>query len=129
MISPASYLLAAAQRLDTPAVPFKPLCLALIGTVYALEQLLALRQLPLYSRTAPPAALAAHVDAATFDKSQRYGRHKARYALLVAAANTALTLGFVWGNVYAWAWSTAATAWVGTRWAGHEVSRVCRRPA
>lgn len=67
----------------------------------------SLRQYPLYSKTAPPAKLAAHVSDDVFQKSQKYGRDKAKFALvsgLVKQTFDSLALHY---GYYAWAWEAS----------------------
>lgn len=66
-----------------------------------------LRQYPLYSKTAPPAELSAHIDSATFAKSQQYGRDKARFSIISGLIHQVLdTVGLHFG-IYAFAWESA----------------------
>lgn len=66
-----------------------------------------LRQYPFYSKKAPPAEIAAHIDDSTFEKSQNYGRDKARYAFVSGLLRQALDSVLLHYGVYAWAWISA----------------------
>ncbi|KAF8993576.1 hypothetical protein BDZ89DRAFT_1002065 [Hymenopellis radicata] len=72
------------------------------------ECFLLLRQYPLYSKAAPPPALAAHLPAETFEKSQRYGKEKARVALFSKLYSQTLDSLLLHVGFYAWCWDTTA---------------------
>ncbi|KAK5132470.1 hypothetical protein LTR08_009081 [Meristemomyces frigidus] len=71
-----------ASTLDTPAVPWKPLILTFALGNYALESYLALRQYRVLQRTTVPPQLKHEIDQKTYDKSQAYGRAKARFGFV-----------------------------------------------
>ncbi|KAJ7302328.1 peptidase family M48-domain-containing protein [Mycena olivaceomarginata] len=76
-------------------------------TVTLFESYLLLRQYPLYSKTAPPAALAAHISAADFEKSQKYGKDKAKFALFSGFYKQVLDSTMLHFGFYAWSWDFA----------------------
>ncbi|KAF7290747.1 CAAX prenyl protease [Mycena indigotica] len=71
------------------------------------ESYLLLRQYPLYSKTEPPAALKAHISAAEFEKSQKYGKDKAKFALFSGLYKQLLDSVLIYVGFYAWAWEVA----------------------
>lgn len=76
-------------------------------TAHRSQQRSRLRQYPLYSKTEPPAVLAAHFDAATFRNSQLYGRDKARFSLIAGLLKQAIDSAMLHYGFYAWAWDAA----------------------
>ena len=86
MLEPiAEFLRAGAALADNDAVPWKTLVVYLLWAVYLFETYVALRQYRQYSLPTPPKALVPYVSLDTFAKSQRYGRDKARTALMAEA--------------------------------------------
>jgi STE24 endopeptidase len=68
----------------------------------------SLRQYPLYNKTAPPPALATTFTPEVFDKSQKYGKDKARFALFSSTFNQILEIAVIYFDLQVWAWSAAA---------------------
>ncbi|KAJ6589032.1 metalloendopeptidase [Mycena capillaripes] len=68
------------------------------------ESYLLLRQYPLYSKTEPPAALAAHISASDFEKSQKYGKDNAKFALFSGFYKQCLDSAKLHFGFYAWSW-------------------------
>ncbi|KAJ7915664.1 peptidase family M48-domain-containing protein [Mycena leptocephala] len=66
------------------------------------ESYLLLRQYPLYSKTSPPAALASHISASDFEKSQKYGKDKAKFALFSGLYRQCLDSTMLHFGFYAW---------------------------
>ncbi|KAL5480481.1 STE24 [Sanghuangporus weigelae] len=77
--------------------------------VYLFESYLTLRQYPNYSKTEPPPELAAHVDKATFEKSQAYGRDKARFGIVSGFIHQILDTLMIQYGAYAYAWDLAGS--------------------
>ncbi|KAJ7911611.1 peptidase family M48-domain-containing protein [Mycena leptocephala] len=71
------------------------------------ESYLLLRQYPLYSKTSPPAALASHISASDFEKSQKYGKDKAKFALFSGLYRQCLDSTMLHFGFYAWSWDVA----------------------
>lgn len=69
--------------------------------------LYSLRQYPLYSKTEPPKLLAPHFEPGVFEKSQNYGRDKAKFALLSGLYKQCLDSIMLHYGFYAWSWSAA----------------------
>ncbi|KAA1475322.1 hypothetical protein DENSPDRAFT_932277 [Dentipellis sp. KUC8613] len=75
------------------------------------ESYLLLRQFPLYNKTAPPAVLADHFTPEVFEKSQKYGKHKAKFSLVSGLYRQVLdTVQIQSGLYYPWAWRVAGEA-------------------
>lgn len=64
-----------------------------------------IRQYPLYSKKEPPASLAGHFDANVFDKSQKYGKDKAKFALFSGLYKQIWDSLMLHYGFYAWAWT------------------------
>lgn len=69
-----------------------------------------LRQYPLYYKTAPPSVLSSHFNQETFEKSQNYGRDKAKFSLFAGLFKQSLDSLLLHVGVYTWAWSMAGNA-------------------
>jgi len=68
----------------------------------------SLRQYPLYSKPTPPAVLADHFKPEAFEKSQKYGKHKAKYSIVSGLYRQFIdTLQIASGLYYPWAWSAS----------------------
>ena len=67
--------------------------------------LCSLRQYPLYSKSTPPAVLADHFTPQVFEKSQKYGKHKAKYSIVAGLYGQFIdTLQLASCLYYPWAW-------------------------
>jgi hypothetical protein len=67
-----------------------------------------LRQYPLYSKSTPPAVLADHFTPEVFEKSQIYGKHKAKFSIVSGLYKQFIdTLQLASGWYYPWAWKTS----------------------
>ncbi|KAH9984847.1 peptidase family M48-domain-containing protein [Russula vinacea] len=72
------------------------------------QVLLHLRQYPLYSKPAPPTVLADHFTPQVFEKSQRYGKDKAKFSIVSGLYKQFIdTLQLASGLYYPWAWSAS----------------------
>ncbi|ESK84749.1 putative zinc metallo-protease [Moniliophthora roreri MCA 2997] len=71
------------------------------------ESYLLLRQYPLYSKTEPPPALASHIGREDFEKSQKYGKDKAKFALFSKLFSQCLDSAMLQYGFYAWCWNAA----------------------
>ncbi|KAH8105176.1 peptidase family M48-domain-containing protein [Cristinia sonorae] len=76
-------------------------------TVCFFESYLLLRQYPLYSKTAPPPALAEHFTPEVFAKSQAYGKDKAKFSLVSGLYKQAVDSLMLHYGAYPWAWDVA----------------------
>ena len=68
--------------LDDSRIPWKSLILTFALGEYALETYLSYRQYQVLKRTQVPAQLKQEIDQKTFDKSQAYGRAKAKFGFV-----------------------------------------------
>ncbi|RKF76496.1 CAAX prenyl protease 1 [Golovinomyces cichoracearum] len=71
-----------ARVLDRPLFPWKNLILGFSITQYLFEGFLSLRQYKVLKQTHPPKVLQKEVSQEVFDKSQAYGRAKAKFGLV-----------------------------------------------
>jgi STE24 endopeptidase len=76
------YLHRLSRYLDNPSIPWKPLILSFALGEFALESYLSWRQYRVLSRTTVPPQLKNEIDQKTFDKSQAYGRSKAKFGFV-----------------------------------------------
>ena len=63
-----------------------------------------IRQYPLYSKTEPPPVLKDHFSQEVFDKSQKYGKDKAKFALASGLYRQVVDSAMLQYGMYAWAW-------------------------
>ena len=66
-----------------------------------------IRQYPLYSKTEPPASLAKHFEPGVFEKSQNYGKDKAKFALFSGIFKQLLDSFMLQFGFYAWSWGVS----------------------
>ncbi|EGN97642.1 hypothetical protein SERLA73DRAFT_169922 [Serpula lacrymans var. lacrymans S7.3] len=71
------------------------------------ESYLLLRQYPLYSKTEPPTVLAGHFSPDAFEKSQKYGKDKAKFSLFAGLFKQCLDSAMIQFGFYNWAWDVA----------------------
>ncbi|KAN0109054.1 Peptidase family M48 domain containing protein [Russula decolorans] len=72
------------------------------------ESYLLLRQYPLYSKPTPPAVLADHFTPQVFEKSQKYGKHKAKFSIVSGLYKQFIdTLQLASCFYYPWAWKAS----------------------
>jgi hypothetical protein len=68
----------------------------------------SLRQYPLYSKPTPPAVLADHFTPQVFEKSQKYGKHKAKFSIVSGLYKQFIdTLQLASCFYYPWAWKAS----------------------
>ena len=68
----------------------------------------SLRQYPLYSKLTPPAVLADHFTPQVFEKSQIYGKHKAKFSIISGLYKQFIdTLQLSSYMYYPWAWGAS----------------------
>jgi STE24 endopeptidase len=68
----------------------------------------SLRQYPLYSKPTVPAVLADHFTPQVFEKSQKYGKHKAKFSIVSGLYKQFIeTVQLASGLYYPWAWSAS----------------------
>ncbi|KAI9436819.1 peptidase family M48-domain-containing protein [Russula earlei] len=89
-------------------IDWKVYVLAFTWGVCIFESYLLLRQYPLYSKVAPPAVLADHFTLEVFEKSQKYGKHKARFSIVSGLYRQFITtIELASGFYYPWIWRTS----------------------
>ncbi|KAK4467148.1 peptidase family M48-domain-containing protein [Cladorrhinum samala] len=71
-----------ARFLDRPLFPWKKLIIGFSVSQFVFEALLGIRQYRVLQKTKPPAVLQHEVSQEVFDKSQAYGRAKAKFTLV-----------------------------------------------
>jgi len=85
------------------------LCVLALGfrsqLFYLSKKIDRIRQYPLYSKKEPPASLAEHFDDGVFDKSQKYGKDKAKFALFSGLYKQIVDSVALHYGLYAWAWA------------------------
>lgn len=98
--------------LDSPTIPWKSLIITFSIGQYALENYLAYRQYQVLKRTTIPSQLSREVDTVTHQKSQEYGRAKARFGAWSGAFNMLKNLATIRYDLYPkmWIWSGALLA-------------------
>lgn len=65
------------------------------------------RQYPNYSKKEPPAALKAHFDPETFEKSQKYGKEKAKFGIFKGLVSQGIDTAIIYYGAYAYLWQVA----------------------
>lgn len=68
-----------------------------------------LRQYPLYSKKTPPPVLAQYFPDDLFEKSQLYGKDKAKFSLLSGLYRQTIDSLMLHFGIYAWAWSVGGS--------------------
>ena len=83
-----------------------------------------IRQYPLYSKTEPPASLAKHFEPGVFEKSQNYGKDKAKFALFSGIFKQLLDSFMLQSGFYAWSWGVSQNIMTKIGYGqGHEVKK------
>lgn len=104
-----------ASYLDRPLFPWKKLIIGFSVGQFVLESFLTLRQYRVLQAPKPPAVLAKEINQDTFDKSQAYGRAKAKFSVVTGLIGQLQNLAFIHYDVLPKIWS-----WTGDlllRWA------------
>ncbi|KAF7558061.1 hypothetical protein G7046_g5891 [Stylonectria norvegica] len=104
-----------ARFLDRPLFPWKRLIMGFSVGQYLFESFLTMRQYRVLKKTTPPAVLSKEVSQEVFDKSQAYGRAKAKYEIISGAWSQIQNIAFIQYDVLPKLWS-----WTGDlllRWA------------
>ncbi|KAH5438198.1 hypothetical protein HBI47_058770 [Parastagonospora nodorum] len=98
-----------ARWLDRPLFPWKRLVVGFSLAEFTLENWLLFRQYRVLQRTSVPKALNKEIDTETFDKSQAYGRAKAKFSFVSQIFNQIKSLAVLYFNVYPIVWGIAGT--------------------
>jgi STE24 endopeptidase len=88
----------------TDAINWKGYVQGFSWAVTLFETYLILRQYPLYSKTEPPAVLKGHFSSEVFEKSQKYGKDKAKFSIFAGLFKQCLDSVMIQFGCYAWAW-------------------------
>ncbi|KAI9865901.1 MAG: hypothetical protein M1813_001868 [Trichoglossum hirsutum] len=94
-----------AHALDQPFIPWKRLIVGFSVTQYLFESYLSLRQYKVLQATKPPKSLEGTVSQEDYDKSQAYGRAKAKFGFFMGFYNQVQNLGFIYFDVLPKTWA------------------------
>lgn len=100
-----------ADFLDRPLFPWKRLIIGFSFSQYLLQTYLSYRQYRVLCRTVRPKALTAEIDQETYDKSQAYGRAKARFGFISSVISQSQDFAILYYNVFPWSWRVTGS-WV-----------------
>ncbi|KAL8731354.1 MAG: hypothetical protein Q9166_003446 [cf. Caloplaca sp. 2 TL-2023] len=92
------------QYLDRPGFPWKKLIIGFQITQYVFEGFLSSRQYKILQQTKPPKTLQGEIKQETFDKSQAYGRAKARFGFVSGLYSQAQNFGTIYYDVLPMLW-------------------------
>lgn len=98
-----------AGKLDRPDIPWKPLILTFAIGEFCLESYLLFRQYQVLKRKTIPTTLSKEIDQATFDKSQSYGRSKAKFSFVSGVWSQVKNYFTITHNVYPRLWFLTGT--------------------
>lgn len=90
--------------LDRPLFPWKKLILGFSLAQYAFEGFLSFRQYKVLKQTRPPKVLANEVSQEVFDKSQAYGRAKAKFGFWAGLYSQIQNTAFIYYDVLPKLW-------------------------
>lgn len=99
------YLHRLSRYLDNRAIPWKPLILSFAIGEFCFESYLSWRQYRVLSRTTVPPQLKNEIDQKTFDKSQAYGRSKAKFGFVSGVWGQIKNYLVITQNVYPKLWA------------------------
>jgi STE24 endopeptidase len=109
MDSPQNLLTAILQRLarvlDRPLFPWKRLIVGFSVCQYLFEGFLSLRQYRVLQQKKPPKVLDSEVSQDVFDKSQAYGRAKAKFGFVSGLYGQAQNLSFIYYDILPKLWA------------------------
>ncbi|KAI9660868.1 MAG: hypothetical protein M1829_006433 [Trizodia sp. TS-e1964] len=94
-----------ATFLDRPLFPWKKLIISFSLGQYLLESFLSYRQYRVLQQKKPPKVLEAEVTQEVYDKSQAYGRAKAKFGAVDGLYGLAQSMGFYYYDVLAKLWA------------------------
>jgi STE24 endopeptidase len=96
--------------LDDRNIPWKTLIITFALGEYALESYLSYRQYQVLQRTTVPKQLKNEIDQETYDKSQKYGRAKAKFSFVSGLWSQVKNLFVIRYDVYPRLWAIAGLA-------------------
>ncbi|KAL9630959.1 MAG: hypothetical protein Q9164_006152 [Protoblastenia rupestris] len=91
--------------LDRPGFPWKKLIVGFSISQYIFEGLLSLRQYQILKQTKPPKVLEGEVSQEVFDKSQAYGRAKAKFGFVSGLYSQIQNYGVIYYDVLPRLWA------------------------
>ncbi|POS85932.1 putative CAAX prenyl protease 1 [Erysiphe pulchra] len=94
-----------ARFLDRPLFPWKNLILGFSIGQYIFEGILSIRQYKVLKQTRPPKVLQNEVSQEVFDKSQAYGRAKAKFGLVTGLLGQIQNTAFIYYDILPKLWS------------------------
>jgi STE24 endopeptidase len=115
------YLHRLSRFLDNPNIPWKPLILSFAIGEFCFESYLSWRQYRVLSRTTIPLQLKNEIDQKTFDKSQAYGRSKAKFGFVSGVFSQIKNYFVITHDVYPRLWAITGlwvTRYLPTRFSG-----------
>ncbi|KAI9739537.1 MAG: hypothetical protein M1834_006253 [Cirrosporium novae-zelandiae] len=92
------------KALDRPLFPWKGLIVGFSVTQYAFETFLSWRQYKILQEKKPPKTLENEVSQEVFDKSQDYGRAKAKFGFFSGIYGQIQNLGFIYFDILPKLW-------------------------
>lgn len=92
------------RALQNPDIDYKQFVQTASWGIWGLETYILLRQLPFYSKPAPPAALSDHIPQDTFDKAQSYSRERSRFGIFRQLYEQVVSWTIVWSGAYRKCW-------------------------
>jgi len=92
---------------QTEPLNWKFYVLSVSWAVCLFESYLTWRQYPNYSKKEPPAALKEHFDPETFEKSQIYGKDKAKFGIFKGLVGQGIDTAIIYYGAYAYLWQVA----------------------
>ncbi|KAF9884156.1 hypothetical protein FE257_002214 [Aspergillus nanangensis] len=96
-----------ARLLDRPLFPWKNVLVGFSLGQFVLEGLLSFRQYKFLQRTKPPQVLEKEVSQDVFDRSQAYGRAKAKFSFFSGLYGQVQNLAFIYGDVLPKLWGAS----------------------
>ncbi|KAI0833027.1 peptidase family M48-domain-containing protein [Hypoxylon sp. FL0890] len=109
-----------ARFLDRPLFPWKKLIIGFSVAQYCFEEFLSLRQYRVLQNTKPPKVLEKEVSQDVYDKSQEYGRAKAKFGFVKGLWGQIQNIAFIHFDVLPklWAWTGGLLRFAPARFSG-----------
>ncbi|OTB13687.1 hypothetical protein K445DRAFT_319904 [Daldinia sp. EC12] len=109
-----------ARFLDRPLFPWKKLIIGFSVAQYLFEEFLSLRQYGVLKKTKPPKVLEKEVSQDVYDKSQEYGRAKAKFGFVKGLWGQIQNIAFIHFDVLPklWSWTGGLLRFAPARFTG-----------
>ncbi|KAI1645601.1 peptidase family M48-domain-containing protein [Daldinia loculata] len=109
-----------ARFLDRPLFPWKKLIIGFSVAQYLFEEFLSLRQYGVLKKTKPPKVLEKEVTQDVYDKSQEYGRAKAKFGFVKGLWGQIQNIAFIHFDVLPklWTWTGGLLRFAPARFSG-----------